>query len=296
MPPAAPVRVAPHIRFLDWASLQTTLIWIYDGLVAPEGRTITRKERSVSTNCWLVRRGTARVVSAGSSATAHAGQWMLVTAEPRTWYFTDDAHILSVHFQATWPGGESIFPRKKTLVFDADQFPNLERKALPLLRLVKRYFPKARDYLPHIQCPMDVYFEFQRRLPPFLLEYIDTMLALGHKPQRLFGLDERVLKTVMDTDRFPLNQRFSDRELAKSVGLSTAQLTRLFVDAFDLTPRRYFQRRRLESACQALAHTDSSVKEIAFGLGFEYVPHFCNWFHRLKGCSPTQFRTGESGG
>ena len=102
-----------------------------------------------------------------------------------------------------------------------------------------------------------------------------------------------MLKAVIATDRFPLNQRFTDHELAESVGLSAAQLTRLFVNAFDLTPRRYFERRRLESACQALAHTQSSIKEIAFRHGFEYVSHFCNWFHRLKATSPSRFRRSE---
>ncbi|MEO6887705.1 MAG: helix-turn-helix transcriptional regulator [Ktedonobacteraceae bacterium] len=54
---------------------------------------------------------------------------------------------------------------------------------------------------------------------------------------------------------------------------------------------QYLITRRLERAQHLLLHTDRSVTEICFALGFESLGSFSWLFRQRIGCSPTTYRT-----
>ena len=54
-------------------------------------------------------------------------------------------------------------------------------------------------------------------------------------------------------------------------------------------------RLRLESARRFLRYSDRSLGEIAAGLGFSSQFHFTDFFKRMTGISPMQYRKEESG-
>jgi len=277
--------VAP---FQDWGCLHISLVWVYEGLVRPEGRHLTLEDSYI--RCWLVRKGRVSVTAHGQRREAGVGQWVILSGGRHTQDFTDDARILSVKFQLTWPTGESLFPRMPPLVIDSRAHPELQRAGGPLMRVVKKHFPSAHDYLPQLACSLDVYFRVQQLLPPWLLAFRQVMARNEVVPSRLMVADSRSLEAIRILDHHPLGKRFSEGALARKIGLSRAQLNRILTRDFSVSTRTYLERRTQKSACEALLHTDISVKELGFTLGFLHVSHFCAWFKRLTKSTPSEFR------
>lgn len=280
--------------FQDWGCLHISLVWVYEGLVRPEGRHLTLEDSYI--RCWLVRKGRVSVTAHGERREAGEGQWVILSGGRQTQDFTDDARILSVKFQLNWPSGESLFPRLPPLTVDSAAHPELERAGVPLMRLVKRHFPSAHDYLPQLPCTLEVYFRVQRLLPPWLLAFRQVMARNNVAPSRLTVADARSLEAIRTLDLHPLGKRFSEGALARKVGLSRAQLNRILTRDFSVSARTYLERRKRESACEALLHTDISIKELCFSLGFRHVSHFCAWFKRLTKTTPSEFRRGRASG
>ena len=276
------------MKFRDWTSLRYALYWAYEGEVLSSARVGTYGDSA--TACWLIRRGRVKVTAAGKSVTAGPNQWVFVASPKRHQDFSDDAEILSLHFHLSWPGGEAVIERKQNVVFDASDFPQLERAALPLLRHLRRSFPGSATFLPAQECTMSSYLRVQNLLPVWLAAYIETEAALGNHARRLEVPDNRVLESLNELDRQPLSQRFCEADLIQRAGLGRSHFNSLFLAATGMSPRRYFDRRRLSEACTLLRHTETSIKEIAFGLGFRYESHFTAWFRKGVQATPSAYR------
>ncbi|MEO0897733.1 MAG: AraC family transcriptional regulator [Bacteroidota bacterium] len=52
----------------------------------------------------------------------------------------------------------------------------------------------------------------------------------------------------------------------------------------------YLNQTRIQNSCQYLIHTDLSIQEIAFKVGFENVSHFNRTFKKIQNIPPTGFR------
>jgi AraC-like DNA-binding protein len=83
------------------------------------------------------------------------------------------------------------------------------------------------------------------------------------------------------------------RDLARAAGLSPAQFTRQFRQAFGTSPHAYLQTRRLERAAAMLRLSDRSVTEICFAVGFSSLGSFTTTFTRTYGRSPTAYRAAH---
>jgi AraC-like DNA-binding protein len=83
--------------------------------------------------------------------------------------------------------------------------------------------------------------------------------------------------------------------LAKYVGVSSAQLVKLFKRHLGTTPMRYVWESRTRRGSQLLRETGLTVGEIAFRCGFQTPFHFSRWVKQLYGVSPKEFRAREWG-
>lgn len=83
---------------------------------------------------------------------------------------------------------------------------------------------------------------------------------------------------------------FSASALGKAAGMSPDQLARTFRAGVGLSPRDYFQRRRIQRARLAVLQGDKSLAEIAHEMGFTDSAHFSRLFRRSVGISPRDFR------
>jgi len=82
-------------------------------------------------------------------------------------------------------------------------------------------------------------------------------------------------------------------ELAAVASLSPNHFLRMFKQFFHQTPHQYIISHRLERAQYLLRHTDQTVTEICFALGFESPGSFSWLFHRQIGSSPSAYRSAK---
>ena len=77
--------------------------------------------------------------------------------------------------------------------------------------------------------------------------------------------------------------------LAREAGLSIAQLERLFVQLYQLTPRQWLARQRLDAAMARLQGVES-VAEVAHACGYADHSAFTRQFRKTVGMSPREWR------
>ncbi len=85
-------------------------------------------------------------------------------------------------------------------------------------------------------------------------------------------------------------ERFEPAALASQMAMSQRSVERLFRRWTAVTPRRYYQRRRIEHARRLLSDPHRSVTDVAHELGFADGPHFTKVFQRYTGATPTDYR------
>jgi transcriptional regulator GlxA family with amidase domain len=88
-----------------------------------------------------------------------------------------------------------------------------------------------------------------------------------------------------------LESPVSPPELARSVGLSSRQLERLFGKHMGCTPARYYLDLRLKRARALLRQTSLSVLDVAVACGFASASHFSRRYRDLFGRSPRSDRS-----
>ena len=77
--------------------------------------------------------------------------------------------------------------------------------------------------------------------------------------------------------------------LAGMVGQGRSQLFRRIKQVTGTTPTELIKRVRLEHAAGMLEAGAGSVSEVAYGVGFKSVAHFCNRFRDTYGSTPASY-------
>lgn len=89
---------------------------------------------------------------------------------------------------------------------------------------------------------------------------------------------------------------FSHTELAEMLGTSPSGLSHYFKRTVGCTLSSFVAEVRIGQACRLLILTEKPVSEIAFSSGFESLSTFNDWFRRLRGISPREFRQSHRTG
>lgn len=84
--------------------------------------------------------------------------------------------------------------------------------------------------------------------------------------------------------------------MAASVAMSRSTLYRRLGTLTGRSPMDVLREYRLDQAAQWLEQTDANVSEIAYGVGFKSVPHFCARFRERHGHSPSAYRKARATG
>ncbi|MEL6381669.1 MAG: AraC family transcriptional regulator [Cyanobacteria bacterium J06626_18] len=106
-------------------------------------------------------------------------------------------------------------------------------------------------------------------------------------------LERQRLGQVIDYIEAYLTEDLSLNDLALVSGVSKFHFSRLFKQAFGLTPHRYLMKRRVERAAAALKTEFSkdaiAIAQVAHQFGFTDQSHFTRVFKQVKGLTPKQF-------
>jgi len=82
-------------------------------------------------------------------------------------------------------------------------------------------------------------------------------------------------------------------EIAEHVELSSTYLNKKFKQEIGLPPLNYLNKYRIEKSAYLLQHTEKTVKDISFELGFSDPNYFCKAFRKAIGVSPNAFRKNQ---
>jgi AraC-like DNA-binding protein len=272
-----------------WASVRSELLWIYERAVIPSSRSM-ETDFLHGQRAWLIRRGTASVKTRRGHWTASKGEWMFPPAEKARQEFSKDAKVLSLNFACRWPDGAGLFEEKEALVVKSRDFPQLEKRAAALLRLVSRNFGDAWIDYASYSSSAGVFFQLQRAMLGWIEVWSAVQEQHGRKLGRALPDDARLARAVLRLNECSPGEPYPSEDLERITGLGISQIDRLFLQAYQITPKRYHQRRRIEQARLLLGTSRIPVKEVAFRLGFRHAAHFTIWFAREEGCSPTVYR------
>jgi AraC-like DNA-binding protein len=116
--------------------------------------------------------------------------------------------------------------------------------------------------------------------------------APADEPAALASADEAYRASVLSVIRKNLaDEDFGVDELARQLGQTRATLFRRFKDIGEATPSALIKKQRLEEGRRLLERGAGSVNEVAYGVGFKSVSHFCTAFREAYGKAPGQWRT-----
>jgi AraC-like DNA-binding protein len=85
-------------------------------------------------------------------------------------------------------------------------------------------------------------------------------------------------------------EAFSVGDLARKLGVCPDHFSAIFRQATGWSPMTYYQRRRVQHACNHLLDLSRSITEIAHDLGFCDSAHFTNMFKKNQGMTPITYR------
>lgn len=101
--------------------------------------------------------------------------------------------------------------------------------------------------------------------------------------------DELIIK-VQEWLKKHYHQDINMGEVAERFGLNTRSFNRRFRHAANKTPVEYLQEIRIDHARQLLKHSNLSISEIAFAVGYQDVSYFTGLFRRLHEVTPNAYR------
>ncbi|GLY42674.1 AraC family transcriptional regulator [Amycolatopsis sp. NBRC 101858] len=107
--------------------------------------------------------------------------------------------------------------------------------------------------------------------------------------------DDSVVAEALEWVERRLDQPFTVAELARRSGVGERTFLRRFSAATGTTPHRWLTERRLDRAQALLEEGRLSVEDIATACGYASAAALRHQFSRLRGTSPTSYRTAFRG-
>jgi|SRR6516225_609912 AraC family transcriptional regulator len=116
--------------------------------------------------------------------------------------------------------------------------------------------------------------------------------AVRQRPVRKYrgGLGPARLRKIREFVHVNMEEELSLREMAQSVGLSTAHFSQMFRKSTGESPHGFVLRRRIERGKEMLRTAEGRILDIAIACGFKTQQHFARVFRKLCGASPTEYR------
>ena len=95
-----------------------------------------------------------------------------------------------------------------------------------------------------------------------------------------------IMKYIMETD----GAHITLESLSKHFNISQSHISRIFNDAYHVSPINYAITARVTYATELLLKTDMTVVAIAEKMGYDNPAHFTNMFIKRIGCSPSEYQ------
>ena len=118
-------------------------------------------------------------------------------------------------------------------------------------------------------------------------QLISRFLALAvYKNEHI---EKRILKSIHYIHK-NLDKQIDIEYLASICFLTKDHFIRLFKKEMNCTPGKYINQKKIEAAQLKILISNESIKNIAYGLGFENISYFNRLFSKITGESPGKYR------
>ena len=101
----------------------------------------------------------------------------------------------------------------------------------------------------------------------------------------------RLVEEIDALIRDNLAQHPSVQALAVATGNSAGYVGKVYRSVKGITLGTALRNEKMTQAKGCLENTRDDIKQIAYGCGFGNPDHFCAWFKRQTGMTPTQWRS-----
>jgi len=135
----------------------------------------------------------------------------------------------------------------------------------------------------------DFKLTFNLKLQSFIKEAISN---IGSELWKVINIDDRVL-TVLRYIEININTKLSNVELAEVVNMAPNSFARLFKEEMSITLHNFIQKRKIARACDLFEHTDKTIEDVTFNLGFSDRYHFSRVFKSITGITPAVYKSGR---
>lgn len=92
-----------------------------------------------------------------------------------------------------------------------------------------------------------------------------------------------------------LSDNISLQELAAGCGYNQDYIYRVIHRETGLSTLQYINRIRFDEACRLILHSELSISEIAWNLGFGSIQYFSRFFRKYAGISPSEYLDEKRG-
>ncbi|GLR09359.1 4-hydroxyphenylacetate catabolism regulatory protein HpaA [Mixta theicola] len=198
-----------------------------------------------------------------------------------------DGHVLTVRQEIIWPLIEKLWPGSGEAI-------NLQGICLSL-ESCPQTLHALNHYWPIIAA------EFSQPAPGreltliALAQAVFTLLLREAPPDDLSACGVRGEMQVFQQFNHLIDNNFRQHmtvpDYAQRLGISESRLTELCRRFANQSPKRLIFARLLREAKRQLLYSAQSVNQISYGLGYKDPAYFARFFHRMAGCSPSQFRS-----
>lgn len=110
---------------------------------------------------------------------------------------------------------------------------------------------------------------------------------LGDGPEEVFNLHVEQALGILQNHVF---SQISLGAVCEQLKITEEYLIRLFRRHMNMTPMRYLNNLKMETATSLLLNSDLSIKEISWKLGYSSQYHFSRTFKAYSGSTPTDYR------
>lgn len=135
----------------------------------------------------------------------------------------------------------------------------------------------------------DFKLTFNLKLQAFIKEALSN---IGPELWKAINIDERVLKIIRFIEA-NIDKKLSNPEIASVVSMAPNSFARLFKEEMNITLHSFIQNRKIAKACDLFEHTNKTIEDVTFDLGFSDRYHFSRVFKSVTGLTPASYRSGK---
>ena len=178
---------------------------------------------------------------------------------------------LFIHFNLGVPF-DNVYPG----IFNIDMTESLLEKFTYLTKSLK----KENTYF---------YVTYTLKLQALIKQVLSN---IGPELFKTLSLDYRILKVIRYIEN-NITDNLTNSNLAAEANMATNSFSRLFKQKMNITLHNFIVKRKISQACKLLLHTNKSIEEVSYSLGFSDRHHFSRVFKKVTGITPSLYKSGK---